>query len=175
MSSCTPSDRRFFVLQAWLKYLPFAWAVGLRPALYRKYFAAMGAKARIFDGVTFKYPSSIRLGDNVTVNQGCFLAGSAGLDIGSDVMFGAGTMIVTSNHVMSRTDIPMIRQGLESLPICVGDDVWTGFNVVILPGVTIGQGCVLAAGTVVTQNVPEYSVVAGVPGRIIKTRTRTGA
>lgn len=175
MSSCTPSDQRFFTLQAWLKYLSFSWVPRLRARLYRRYFAALGDNVRIFDAVTIKYPSAIRVGHNVTINQGCFLAGLGGLDIGSNVMLGAGTKIVTSTHIDEHTDIPMVEQGLASRPIRIGDDVWTGFNVVILPGLTIGHGSVLAAGTVVTEDVPEYSVVAGVPGRVIRMRSKTGA
>ncbi|MEE1104690.1 MAG: DapH/DapD/GlmU-related protein, partial [Ruminococcus sp.] len=71
----------------------------------------------------------------------------------------------------SRTDIPMMEQGkLEPKPVTIGDDCWIGRRVMILPGVHIAEGCVIGAGAVVTKNIPPYSVAAGVPARVIKSR-----
>ena len=79
--------------------------------------------------------------------------------------------IITVNHNTERIDIPMREQG--SLPpqkVTICDDVWIGARVIILPGVTIGKGSIIAAGAVVTKNVPEYAVVGGVPAKVIKYR-----
>lgn len=86
-------------------------------------------------------------------------------------MMGPDVMIFTSNHETSRTDTPMRLQGTAKIkPVTIGDDVWIGARVIILPGVTIGQGAILAANAVVTKDVPEYAVVGGNPAKLIKFR-----
>ncbi|WP_027189368.1 acyltransferase [Paucidesulfovibrio longus] len=171
MRNLKASDRLFFVVQAWLKYLSFSWAARLRGRLYSRFCKAAGRNLTIHDGVTIKHPGGITFGDNVTLNTGCFLGGGGGLTIGSDVMIGAGSKIVTSAHTHDKTDIPMREQGLEWKPVHVEDDVWFGFDVVVLPGVRIGRGSILGAASVVTRDVPPYSVVAGNPGRVLRQRT----
>jgi acetyltransferase-like isoleucine patch superfamily enzyme len=100
------SNRVFFAIQGFIKYLPFSWAAHLRPMIYRPFFAAMGENVRILDGVTIKYPDEIRLGNDVTINEGCYIVGLGGLTMGNDVMVGAGTKIVTTSHASERTDGP---------------------------------------------------------------------
>ncbi|HEX2986183.1 MAG TPA: DapH/DapD/GlmU-related protein [Caproiciproducens sp.] len=93
------------------------------------------------------------------------------VQIGDDVMMGPEVYMTTYKHCIDRTDIPMNRQGVcPECPIIIGDDVWIGARTVILPGVTVERGAVIAAGAVVTRNVPAFSVVAGVPARVIKYR-----
>jgi len=80
-------------------------------------------------------------------------------------------MIYTSNHRFDRTDIPMIDQGnTEPKAVVIEDDVWIAARAIILPGVRIGKGAVIAAGAVVTKDVPPYTVVGGIPARKIKSR-----
>lgn len=94
-----------------------------------------------------------------------------GTRIGSDVMMGPDCVIYTVSHRFDRTDIPMNQQGYIPLsPVIIGNDVWIGGRVTIMPGVTIGDGCVIGAGAVVTHDIPPYSVAAGVPARVIKSR-----
>lgn len=91
--------------------------------------------------------------------------------IGNYVMMGPECVIYTSGHKFDRTDITIMEQG--STPpksVVIGDDVWIGRRVIIMPGVTIGNGCVIGAGAVVTKSIPDYSVAAGVPAKIIKKR-----
>jgi len=86
-------------------------------------------------------------------------------------MMGPDVMIYTQNHRFDRIDIPMIEQGnTEPKPVVIEDDVWIAARSIILPGVTIGKGAVIAAGAVVTKDVPPYTVVGGVPARKIKLR-----
>ena len=85
---------------------------------------------------------------------------------------GEDVTIITRNHRFDRTDIPMMEQGFcEEKPVFIGDDVWIGDKVLILPGVKIGTGCIIAAGAVVTKDIPDYSVAAGVPAKVIKQRS----
>ena len=91
--------------------------------------------------------------------------------IGRYVMMGTDVTIITRNHRFDRTDIPMMEQGFEEeRPVYIGNDVWIGDRVLILPGVHIGDGSIIAAGSVVTKDVPPYSIVAGVPARKIRDR-----
>lgn len=81
----------------------------------------------------------------------------------------------TKNHEFSNTEIPMIEQGYRPIaPIVLEDDIWLGQGVMIMPGVHIGKGAILAAGAVVTKDVPEFAVVGGNPAKIIKFRNNHG-
>lgn len=87
------------------------------------------------------------------------------------VMMGTDVTVITRNHRFDRTDVPMMKQGFEDeKPVYIGDDVWIGDRVIILPGVHIGNGCIIAAGSVVTKDVAPYTVVGGVPAHFIKER-----
>lgn len=91
--------------------------------------------------------------------------------IGHHVMMGKDVVILTRNHAFDRTDIPMMEQGFEEeRPVEIGNDVWIGDRVIILPGVNVGDVGILAAGAIVTHDVPPYAIVAGVPAKIIKMR-----
>ena len=114
----------------------------------------------------------IIIGRNSTVNDYTVLYGHGGLEIGNDVHIATHVVIVPANHVFSNPDIPISKQGETRKGVKIGDDVWVGAGAVILDGVTIGNGAVIAAGAVVTKSVPEYSLVAGVPARIIKGRRK---
>lgn len=86
-------------------------------------------------------------------------------------MMGTDVTVITRNHRFDRTDVPMMKQGFEDeKPVYIGDDVWIGDRVIILPGVHVGNGCVIAAGSVVTKDVPRYTVVGGVPAKVIRER-----
>ena len=91
--------------------------------------------------------------------------------IGDNVMMAPDCIIYVRNHESSRLDIPMCEQGsTEERPVVIGNDVWIGGRVIILPGVKIGNGAIIGAGSVVTKDVSEYDVVAGNPARVIKNR-----
>ena len=91
--------------------------------------------------------------------------------IGDDVMMGPNVTIITRNHQYQDTTIPMRLQGYQEYkPVIIEDDVWIGREVIILPGVHIGKGSIIAAGSIVTKNVDSYSIVGGNPARIIKRR-----
>ncbi len=133
----------------------------------------MGSNVRIMDAVVIKYPDETELGDNVTINQFCYLVGKAGLSIGDNCMIGAGTKMTTSGHNFTDISLPMLQQGISFKAIEVEDDVWMGFNVVVLGGVRVRKGCILAAGTVVHSGAFEaYSILGGVPAKVIGTRNK---
>lgn len=108
---------------------------------------------------------NIHIGDNVFINAGCKMQDQGGLYIGDDVLIGHNVVFATLNH----DENPQTRASLHPKPIHVGNKVWIGSNSTILQGVTIGDGAIIAAGAVVTKDVPENTVVGGVPAKIIKT------
>lgn len=115
------------------------------------------------------FSSRVRIGDNSGIGINARLNGT--VIIGDNVMMGQDCIIFTVNHCTKRTDIPMNIQGVtDEKPVIIENDVWIGDRVIILPGVNIGEGSILAAGAVVTKNVPRYSIVGGVPAKVIKYR-----
>lgn len=126
-----------------------------------------GKKVNIEHGAIFSARTS--LGDYSGIGVNARISGTC--TIGDYVMMGANVTVITHNHAFERTDIPMMHQGFEEeRPVVIGNDVWIGDRVIILPGVTVGNGSVLAAGAVVTRDVPAFSIVAGVPAKVIKFR-----
>ena len=112
----------------------------------------------------------VTIGSHCSVNPYCVLYGTGGLSIGNHVRIAANTTIVAAMHNFSRRDIPIHDQGSTALGIVIDDDVWIGAGVQILDNVRVGTGAVVAAGAVVTRDVPAYTVVGGVPARVIKER-----
>jgi acetyltransferase-like isoleucine patch superfamily enzyme len=108
----------------------------------------------------------IRIGRRTVVNQQCCLDGRGGLSIGDDVDIAAGVWILTDSHDMNDPLFPEILA-----PVTIGNYAWIGSRAMILPGVTVGEGAVVAAGAVVTRDVEPFTIVAGVPARPIGTRT----
>lgn len=113
---------------------------------------------------------SIRIGNHCSVNPNCILYGTGGLVIGNHVRIAAGTIIIAAMHRFDRRDIPIHEQGSSAKGITIEDDVWVGAGVQILDGVRIGTGAIVAAGAVVTRDVPSGVIVGGVPARILKER-----
>lgn len=115
------------------------------------------------------FSSHLIIGDYSGIGKESFLQGY--VTIGNHVLMGAGCLIYTKNHNFSRTDLTIDQQGYqESRPVNIGDDVWIGSRVIILPGVSVGDGAIIGAGSVVTHDVPPYAVVGGNPAKILKYR-----
>jgi len=121
-------------------------------------------------GVIRELGEGLTIGDNVGIAQNCFIQVRGAVTIGSNVMFGPNVSIFSENHGFERTDIPMIEQDTTRKEVIIEDNVWLGTKSVILAGVVIGQGSIIAAGAIVNSSVPPYSIVAGVPAKVIKSR-----
>lgn len=121
-------------------------------------------------GVLRNLGAGLEIGSNVGIAQNCFIQVRGFVSIGSNVMFGPNVSIFSENHGFEKTDTAMIDQVTQRKGVVIEDDVWLGTQSVILDGVTIGKGSIVAAGAIVNINVPPYSIVAGVPARIIKSR-----
>lgn len=111
----------------------------------------------------------VRLGNRVKVNNYAIINGTGGVDIGEDSLIGPGVRIISYQHRHAR-GATIHSQPVDARPIRIGRDVWLGANSIILAGVTIGDGAVVAAGAVVREDVPAFAVVAGVPATIKKYR-----
>jgi len=113
---------------------------------------------------------SIVIGARVSLNQYVVINGEGGVTIGDDVMIAAFCSIFSANHNIDRVDIPIRQQGMSTEGIFIENNVWLGTHCVILDGVRVGKGSVIAAGAVVNKNVGPNSIVGGVPAKLIGTR-----
>lgn len=110
------------------------------------------------------------LGNRVEINNFTIVNGTGGVDIGDDTLIGPGVRIISYQH-RHALGTTIREQVVDARPIRIGRDVWIGANTVIMAGVTVGDGAVVAAGAVVREDVPEFTVVAGVPATVRKART----
>ena len=140
--------------------------VKIRRTLQQDLFAEVGRDVFIEPPFFCDYGQHIRLGDKVFFNFNCVVLDVGWVTIGNNVFFGPAVQIYTVNHPLGADER---RSGIEqALPINIADDVWIGGGVIICPGVSIGARSVIAAGSVVTQDVPADVVVAGNPGRVLR-------
>ena len=167
----------FFIYKIFLTWLPSTnnsyhisrWIRKIRSAIACGCFDQHGININIERNADFGTGESITIGDNSGLGVNCNVRGPR--EIGADVMMGPDVRIMTSKHDTSKTDIPMRLQGdLPKQKVTICDDVWIGARVIILPGITIGKGSIIGAGAVVTKDVPEFVIAAGVPARVIKSR-----
>ncbi len=121
-------------------------------------------------GVIRSLGSGLKIGDNSAVGAYSFLGAQGGITIGNDVIMGPRVSFHAENHKYDNLRLPIRLQGETRQGIVVEDDCWIGAGSIFLDGVHIGTGCVVAAGSVVTKDVPAFSIVAGSPARIIKHR-----
>lgn len=117
------------------------------------------------------YKEQMTIGDNTWIGQNCFFHSAGGLIIGQNVGIGPCVKIITSYHAEEGIAIPILFSRIEVAAVTIEDDCDIGVGATLLPGVTIGQGSQVGAGAVVTANVEPFSVVAGVPARLLRKRT----
>ncbi|MGI2327654.1 acyltransferase [Planococcus sp. YIM B11945] len=121
--------------------------------------------------VLIKGHNSLFLGNNVVISSFTVLTAGGGIRIDDDVMIGYGSKILSQNHLIPKDRNMNIRNtGHVNGEVSIGNGVWIGANVVILPGVRIGKGAVIGAGAVVTKSVEEFSIYVGNPAKLIKRR-----
>ncbi len=139
------------------------------PAELRKLFFELIGREEdetfgLFPPFSTDYGLNIVLGKRVFINSGCCFQDQGGIEIGDDVLIGQQVVIATLDHDLD----PEKRGNMLPAPVKIGNKVWIGAHATILKGVTVGDGAVIAAGAVVTKDVPAYTVVAGVPAKIVK-------
>lgn len=121
-------------------------------------------------GVIRELGEGLVIGNNVGIAQNCFIQVRGSVRIGSNVIFGPNVSIFSENHNYSDTTIPIMDQGATRKGVIIEDDVWLGSGSKILDGVTIGKGSIVASGAVVNKDIPPYSIVGGIPAKVLKTR-----
>jgi acetyltransferase-like isoleucine patch superfamily enzyme len=130
----------------------------------------VGEGCYYLDHIVWLNGDRIEMGDGIGFNYGCYVNGYGGLTIGDEAMFGPYSMVHTANHRYDDRSRPVTEQGWIEEPVDVGPRVWIGMAACVLPGVQIGEGAIVGAGAVVTDDVEPYVVVGGVPAKPIKTR-----
>jgi len=114
---------------------------------------------------------NIHIGSNTNIALGCFIQSAHRVNIGRKVLFGAYCYVIGGgDHISDRTDIPVMDQGQIIRGIEIGDHVWLGADVKVVDGVRIGPDAILGAGAVVTEDIPEFAIAAGIPARVLRDR-----
>ena len=133
---------------------------------------AIGAFSRLVVSTSFNHIGQhIHIGNNVGIGEYAYLGGGGGLDIGNDCIIGQYFSCHPENHT-SGTNASLIRQnGVTRKGIQIGNNCWIGARVTILDGVSIGEGCIVAAGSVVTRSFPSYSTIGGIPAGLLNKKT----
>ena len=137
----------------------------IRKFFYRLFGMEIGKESAIFRNSEVQGITNIRVGNNTTINGHCLLDGRGGLIIGENVNISSYTLLITGSHDINSPDFKAFYR-----PIIVEDYVWISTGAIILPGVRLGKGSVISAGAVVTRDVPPFTVVGGIPARIIGKR-----
>jgi acetyltransferase-like isoleucine patch superfamily enzyme len=164
----------------------------MRRVLVRAMCRRVGHALQVGPGVVFKHPETMEFGDAVFIGAQSMIQGrfdgtcrigshvwigpqayfdARSLELGDYVGWGPGAKVLGSAHTGVPIEDPIISTGLVIKPVFVGFGADVGMNASILPGVTIGANAIVGAGAVVTQDVPEYAIVAGVPARVLRSRT----
>lgn len=138
---------------------------------WRHVLKHFGENVRIMRGVEIICPHNVCIGKNVYIGKNCAIYGYDTISIGENSLIARDTIILTRGHIFNHPTTPIREQGYNAAPISIGNDVWIGARVTILPGVKIGNGSVVAAGSIVNKDVPEYTVVGGSPAKTIKQRS----
>ena len=132
-----------------------------------------GLGVRILRGVIIHYPAKLTIGDNSGISSGTQINAAAGITIGKGVLIGPNCIIWSQNHRYQSLEIEIRSQGYEYSPVNIEDDVWIAASCVILPGVTLGKGSIVAAGTVVTKSIAPESIAAGASAKTIGMRNNS--
>ncbi len=150
-----------------------------REALLHKIIGKMGKDVRIQGPIAFHYGRHTQIGDHFFANFNLTIQDDAPVRIGNHCNFGPNVTIVTPIHPMVPSERRAVRMANGEVkvmcyakPVFIGNDCWFGASVTVCPGVTIGDGCVIGAGSVVTRDIPPNSFAAGVPCRVIREITK---
>jgi len=166
----------FYLYRLFAVYLPKSstpfvgrYCKAIRKFCAKPLFKYSGKNINIEKGAKFGYGENISIGNNSGIGVNASIPPDT--IIGDDVMMGPDCIIYASNHKYSDITIPMNKQGHEaSKQTIIGNDVWIGGKVIILPGKIIGNGVIIAAGSIVTKNLEEYGIYGGNPAKLIKKR-----
>jgi acetyltransferase-like isoleucine patch superfamily enzyme len=147
-----------------------AWYEGSRVLEQLERLQALGTGVIVNGAVEIGFPDKVSLGEDVSINAGLVIKERGSCHIGSHVHFGEHVTIITANHNFAAPEALPYDKVRITRDVVIGDCVWIGDHAIIVPGVTIGEGAVVAAGAVVTRDVPPMAVVGGSPAKVLKQR-----
>jgi acetyltransferase-like isoleucine patch superfamily enzyme len=142
----------------------------LKSSFLRLCGANIGRRVVYYPLVWIAPGKNLILGDDVDLALGVILTTSGGVEIGDRTLVGYRAQIISANHVIPEGRGNIFGSGHDKAKVTIGRDVWIGANSIILPGVTIGNGAIVAGGSVVNKDIPPFAIVGGVPAKIIKER-----
>ncbi|MEI8388991.1 MAG: acyltransferase [bacterium] len=137
-----------------------------------KKFDSSGDNLSIDLNSTFIFPENIKLSDHIYIGPECLLEARGKIEIHENVIIGPKVTILTSNHRYENAEMLPYDDYYILKPVTIEKNVWIGANVSICPGVRVGEGAVIALGSVVTKDVPKYSIIGGNPAKILKMRDK---
>jgi len=155
----------------WESFL-VAWVPGMvgqaiRRAYWPMRLKSCGKNLMMAERVKIASPEHLQLGDNVGMGIGAYITAGGGVTVGNYVGIGPDAKIWSVNHIYKDPTRPWMLQGSESKEVVIGNDVWIMAGSIVKPGVIIGDGAIISAGTVLAKSIPPYAIVAGNPGRIV--------
>lgn len=142
----------------------------IKSYVLRSLGASIGRRVVFYSGVRIMPASGLVLGDEVDLAKDVLVTTSGGVEIGSRVLVGYRTQILSTNHKIPSVDKKIFYSGHDKKKVVIEEDVWIGASCIVLPGVTIEKGAVVGAGSVVTKDIPANSIVAGNPAKVIRMR-----
>jgi acetyltransferase-like isoleucine patch superfamily enzyme len=140
------------------------------PGFMEPLVVVVGDRVTFYPRVSIRGYGRLTIGDHCSINSGVIFGLTCDVTLGSHVLVGDHVSFRTADHEFRDSDVPIVEQGERRGPIVVGDDVWIGANATVLRGVTIGRGAIVGANSVVTRDVGPFSIVGGVPARVIGRR-----
>ncbi len=149
------------------RYRAFIW---LKEALLKLQGAKFGKRVVIYPGVWIAPGRNLIVGDDVDIAKDVMITTAGGVEIGARTLIGYRTQILSANHNVPPAPERIFGAGHKFGKVTIGNDVWIGANCVITAGVNIGEGAIIAAGAIVTKDVPAFVYVGGIPARVIKAR-----
>ena len=147
---------------------------GIRYLCYKRLSKSFGRKVIIFPNLYIFSPENIDVGTNVSIHEFSYIDATGGILIGDNVMIAHRCTIISSSHNFNWGSRPFKELGISSQPVIIGNNCWIGADVKIINGVKIGHNTVIGAGSVVTKNVPDNTVVTGIPAKVIRNIIENG-
>lgn len=155
-----------------IKYLYDGYLKSIKKVYSSKQFVSFGINSIIENDVSISHPSRVSIGNESLIQSRVIINSAGGLHIGSHVRIGLNSYIITFSHNYLKSNmIPYDKKNILK-PVIIRDFVWIGWGSIILPGVEIGEGAIIGAGSVVNNNIPAYSVVSGNPAKIVSYRNK---
>lgn len=158
------------VFSPFLEFLPFLIGSPFRWLFLKVVARRVGREIFIAQRVSVRHAYNLEMGHHVGINQDCILHCRGAVTIGNHVYFGQRVIVNTGDHHYADASRTIWEQGAFYRPVKIGNDVFLGMGAIVMPGVTIADGTVVAAGAVVTKDTEPYTVVGGIPARVISRR-----